>query len=81
MKLYIYRGLKNERVPKDITNVNVDSSVTTIEQSAFLECKILVSVIMGDNVKRIEMYAFWDCHALRRIRLSKTLEYNGWHFL
>eukprot|EP01083_Nonionella_stella_P140529 431054_1 len=32
---------------------------------------------MGDNVKRIEGWAFYGCSALRFIRLSKTLEYIG----
>ena len=32
---------------------------------------------MGDNVKRIEGYAFYWCLALRFIRLSKALEYIG----
>eukprot|EP01083_Nonionella_stella_P069795 186300_1 len=37
----------------------------------------LVSFIMGDNVKRIEIEAFHFCTALRFIRFSKTLEYIG----
>ena len=55
MKLYyIYRGLKNEEVPKDVTRVIVDGSVTAIKWRAFNNCELLVCVIMGDNVKRIE---------------------------
>ena len=64
MKLYIYRGLENEKVPKDVTHVIVASSVTVIKKEAFNECKLLVSVIMGDNVKRIEEWAFKYCTAL-----------------
>eukprot|EP00554_Chaetoceros_debilis_P010671 CAMPEP_0194109052 /NCGR_PEP_ID=MMETSP0150-20130528/8650_1 /TAXON_ID=122233 /ORGANISM="Chaetoceros debilis, Strain MM31A-1" /LENGTH=53 /DNA_ID=CAMNT_0038797921 /DNA_START=27 /DNA_END=185 /DNA_ORIENTATION=- len=53
MKLYIYRGLKNEEeVPDDVTHVIVDSNVTVIRKEAFFLCKLLVCVIMGDNVKR-----------------------------
>eukprot|EP01083_Nonionella_stella_P280333 953693_1 len=33
---------------------------------------------MGDNVKRIEFWAFRDCSTLRFIRLSRTLEYIGY---
>jgi len=61
MKLYIYRGLKNEKVPKDVTHVIVDSSVTVIREGAFYHCDLLVSVIMGSNVKIIEKGAFSHC--------------------
>ena len=77
MRLYIYRGLKNEKVPKDVTHVIVDNSVTVIKRRAFSSCYHLVSLTMGDSVKRIEKEAFSRCIALRFIRLSKTLEYIG----
>eukprot|EP00554_Chaetoceros_debilis_P010175 CAMPEP_0194108212 /NCGR_PEP_ID=MMETSP0150-20130528/7953_1 /TAXON_ID=122233 /ORGANISM="Chaetoceros debilis, Strain MM31A-1" /LENGTH=295 /DNA_ID=CAMNT_0038796855 /DNA_START=1 /DNA_END=888 /DNA_ORIENTATION=+ len=89
MKLYLYRGLEDEEVPRDVTHVIVDNSVTIIKArvfhnsvtvnqlSAFYYCRSLVSVIMGDNVKRIEKKAFCDCQALRCVRLSKTLEHIG----
>ena len=77
MKLYIYRGLDGEIVPKDVTHVIVDSRVTVIKKEAFSWCELLVSIIMGDNVKIIERWAFYKCRALRFIRLSKTLEYIG----
>ena len=55
MILLIYRGLGHEsRAFKDATHVIVDSSVTVIKRNAFHDCKHLVSLIMGDSVKRIE---------------------------
>jgi len=77
MKLYIYRGLDGERVPKDATHVIVDNSVTVIKRKAFRGCRNIVSVIMDDSVKRIEEYAFYNCFALLYIQLSKILEYIG----
>ena len=77
MKLYIYQGLENEKVPKDVTHVIVASSVTVIKEWAFSHCELLVCVIMGDNVKRIEARVFSGCRALQFVRLSKTLEYIG----
>ena len=77
MKLHIYHGLDGEIVPKDVTHVIVDNSVTVIKKWAFDECTHLVCLIMGDNVKRIEEYALQFCCALLYIRLSKTLEYIG----
>eukprot|EP00554_Chaetoceros_debilis_P007249 CAMPEP_0194075924 /NCGR_PEP_ID=MMETSP0149-20130528/2818_1 /TAXON_ID=122233 /ORGANISM="Chaetoceros debilis, Strain MM31A-1" /LENGTH=50 /DNA_ID=CAMNT_0038756527 /DNA_START=63 /DNA_END=211 /DNA_ORIENTATION=+ len=50
MRLHIYHGLDDEIVPKDVTHVIVDSSVTVIKEKAFWGCKHLVSLIMGDNV-------------------------------
>ena len=77
MRLYLYRGLDNERAPKDVTRVIIDDSITIIRGEAFCVCKSLVSVIMGENVKRIGAFAFMNCHALRFIRLSKKLESVG----
>ena len=77
MKLYIYRGLGWERVPKDVTHAIVDESVTIIKRFAFYACTHIVSVIMGDNVKIIESGAFYWCTALRFLRVSKTLEFIG----
>eukprot|EP00554_Chaetoceros_debilis_P011175 CAMPEP_0194109420 /NCGR_PEP_ID=MMETSP0150-20130528/8911_1 /TAXON_ID=122233 /ORGANISM="Chaetoceros debilis, Strain MM31A-1" /LENGTH=201 /DNA_ID=CAMNT_0038798367 /DNA_START=65 /DNA_END=667 /DNA_ORIENTATION=+ len=75
MRLHIYHGLDGEIVPKDVTHVIVDNSVTVIKKWAFYECRHLVSLIMGDSVKRIEEKVFIYCVALRFIRLSKALEY------
>ena len=77
MRLHIYHGLDGEIVPKDVTHVIVDNSVTVIKKRAFFKCFQLVSLIMGDNVKRIEEYAFIYCRALRFIRLSKALKFIG----
>ena len=74
---YIIDKVHDENVPKDVTHVIVDDSVTIIKEEAFKECIHLVSVIMVNNVKNIERYAFYYCIALRCIRLSKTLEYIG----
>ena len=78
MKLYFYRGLEDEVVPKDFTRVIVDNNVAIVRKKVFALCNRLVSVIMGDNVKIIND-AFWYCHALRFIKISKALEYIGEH--
>lgn len=77
MRLHIYQGLDNEKVPKDVTHVIVDNSVAIIKAKAFMNCTQLVSVIMSDQVKIIEMFAFFGCCVLRFIRLSNTLAYIG----
>ena len=72
-----YLGRDDEEVPKDVTHVIVDESVTIIKKFAFYKCKRLVCLIMRDTVKRIGDFAFWECIALRFVRLSKILEYIG----
>lgn len=75
--LYRYLGLENEKIPKDVTHVIVDDSVTNINEWAFCMRRRLVSVIMGDNVTTIQDNAFYKCHNLKHIRHSKTLQYIG----
>ena len=78
MRLYIYQGLDNDKIPLDATHVIVDDSITVIKGKTFSKCKHLVTVIMGDNIKIIEDYALCGCRALRFLRLSKTLELIGY---
>ncbi len=77
MKFGIYQGPDNQKIPDHATHVIVHNGVTVIKKHAFLQCKRLVCVIMGDNVKRIERWAFGRCYALRSNRFSKTLEFIG----
>lgn len=74
---YHYLGIDNEVVPKDVTHVMVDKSVTRIKREAFLDCVFLVSAIMGDNVTEIEQFAFLRCCSLKILRLSKSLKRIG----
>mmetsp|Transcript_20190 Transcript_20190/g.30592 ORF Transcript_20190/g.30592 Transcript_20190/m.30592 type:complete len:282 (-) Transcript_20190:131-976(-) len=77
MKPCIYRGIKGEIVPNDVTHLFIDESVTIIKEWPFFQRTHLVSIVMADNVKIIETGAFSGCSALRFVRLSKTLEYIG----
>eukprot|EP01083_Nonionella_stella_P068680 182547_1 len=55
MRLYICRGLEGWKVPRDVTHVMAGDSVTIIKMVAFQRCKNLVSVIMNDELKRINI--------------------------
>lgn len=77
MILYHYRGLDKEKVPKVVTHVIVDDSVTTIKVKALYKCRHLVSIVMGDNVQTIEKQAFNGCRSLKCVRLSKVLRHIG----
>eukprot|EP01083_Nonionella_stella_P160965 526689_1 len=78
MRLYIYKGLDEEEVPKDVTHVIVDDSIIIIKERTFEDiCPHLVSIIMGDNVKRIETKAFLIAVILLSCP-STRLEYIGY---
>lgn len=80
MKLYLYRGVLNEEIPhprNDYTHAVIDRDVKVIQEGAFEHCHNLVSVVMYDNVVRIENYAFYACANLEMIKFSKTLNYIG----
>lgn len=63
-------------IPKDITHMIIDDSVTSIADFVFCgKCPELVSVIMGDTVTEIGKYAFSSCRALKFLRLSKVLKH------
>lgn len=78
MRRYCYRGYRSERIPIDVTHVDIDPSVKTIEKEAFGYCRSIVSVWIGDNVKRIENQAFIVCSSLRFVRLPSNLEFIGY---
>ena len=83
MRLHVYRGLslRDENIPRDVTHVIVDDSVTVIKSSAFIFRQQLVSVAMTDKSKviEIEMHAFSNCISLKYVRLAKALKYIGTH--
>eukprot|EP01083_Nonionella_stella_P274970 933809_1 len=80
MILHYYHGLDNdeEKVPKDVTHVIVDDSVTAIKDRAFFKCKQLVSFIMGDtctcSVTVIEKEAFFMCEQLVSITMGDSVK-------
>ncbi len=78
MRRYCYRGYKAERIPIDVTHVTIDPGVTTIKKEAFGYCTSMVSVRMGDHVKRIESQAFIVCTRLKFVQLSRSLEFIGY---
>ena len=52
-------------------------TVTTIGESAFLNCRMLKSVIIPDTVKSIGVGAFSKCYMLERVGMPKNLTTIG----
>jgi hypothetical protein len=69
--VFVYMG---GRVPQHlretITHVRIHKSVKIITESAFQNCRNLVSVEMHDGVEIIQRHAFTDCTSLRGIKLT-----------
>lgn len=72
MKKFVYKG--REYIPKDITHLIITDDATSIGDYALENCKSLVSVHMGKNIKIIGRAAFWGCSSLKSITLPEGIE-------
>ena len=64
---FVYKGQPKDEIPRNITNLVVDDSVTEIEDHAFLECRALESATLNEGLKRIGKYAFQSCTSLKKM--------------
>ena len=64
-------------IPNTITYKGRTMSVTAIGNSAFRNCKDLLSVLIPSSVVRIEGWAFRDCPNLRFLSIPSTVNYIG----
>lgn len=73
---------KDERIllgvkDKDITNIVIPNTVTTIANSAFWECKSLQNIDIPNSVVTIEKDAFNGCISLQKINLPNSITHIG----
>jgi len=62
-----------ERVPEDVVNVRLHSSVTTVTNNAFHLCKDLKKVLLNEGLVKIGSRAFEQCTSLESITLPSTV--------
>ena len=74
--VYVYNGV--DEVPRDVTHIRVDPSVTTIPEGAFKGRESLVDIVLPEGLIRIEHDAFASCN-LKRINLPSTVSEIGSH--
>ena len=58
-------------------SIEISSSVTSIENSAFRDCSSLISVVLPDSVTSIAGFAFENCPSLASVVLSDSLTNIG----
>lgn len=61
----------------NIESVIIPSSVTTIKDGAFSECKLLVDITIGNRVQTIERSAFMNDTALQVVQLPASVRTIG----
>mmetsp|Transcript_1224 Transcript_1224/g.2173 ORF Transcript_1224/g.2173 Transcript_1224/m.2173 type:complete len:243 (-) Transcript_1224:189-917(-) len=72
-RVFIYKEHLRLAVPKDVTKVIFDSSVTKIDGNTFRGCTKLKEVILNEGLKVIGPEAFYNCNSLREIELPSTV--------
>ena len=72
---FVYNG--QDKVPKDVTSVIFDPSVTEINPYSFKDCQSLTSLTLPQSVTAIGDYAFYDCTNLQYIVFPNTLKDIG----
>ncbi|CAJ1938697.1 unnamed protein product [Cylindrotheca closterium] len=61
---FIYFGQAKEDIPRNITHVTIDPSVSKIHDYAFQDCHLLASVQFHDHLQEIGDSAFQRCRSL-----------------
>ena len=75
--MFLYHG--DNEVPKDVTSVTIDESVTYIKVRAFQNCTEITNVNIPSNVAYIGENAFEGCISLLSVNFSQTLTFLGDH--
>lgn len=68
------KTLKSEAYRECNTLTDVDlTTVETIGTSCFITCTGLKKVVLGNNISRINEYAFTDCNALEELHIGSSV--------
>lgn len=57
-----------------LTDVDL-TTVETIENRCFISCTGLKKVVLGNNISKINEYAFTDCNALEELHIGSSVSY------
>jgi len=76
-EVYVYRG---GRAPNNITHAIIDKSVKVIDEEAFENNEILLSVETHDGIDRIGRYAFSGCESLTHLDIRSVRILDSYAF-
>ncbi len=62
---------------RNLTNIVLPNSVTTIQDQAFSDCSALTGVEFGDGLKKIGSMAFYGCGSLKNIIIPDSVANFG----
>ena len=69
-----YTGTEERKdVPKDVTIVRFQSSVTEVDHCMFLQFNKLYKVVFNEGLRKIGCDSFYDCKSLKSISLPSTI--------
>ena len=71
-------GEENKDTRNDVKSVNIDSSITTIKEDAFVFCSNLTYINIPESVTSIESYAFYYCSSLTSITIPSSVKTIGY---
>ena len=74
MVKYMYKGKKNEKVPSNVTLIEIESTVKIIREKAFSQCESLIYVDIPSSVEVIEEYAFCLCSSLKGVSMTSSVK-------
>ena len=74
-----YNELYNATIPQNVHVANYDFEVTSIGDSAFMNCPNLNTVIIPQTITAVPDYAFNGCSKLEKVSLPNTLTTIGNH--
>jgi hypothetical protein len=70
---FIYHGQENERIPRDVTHVEIHLPVRAIKDYSFYHCRQLEVVILNNKLEVIGCEAFKECSSLIRIKIPSSV--------
>ena len=74
---YADRLIILDKKGKEVTDLVLDSTVTTIPNYAFHNCSSLTSVTIPDSVTSIGSGAFWGCTSLTTLNIPDSVTFIG----
>ncbi len=64
--------------PKSKGTADIYSGVELIGPCSFYDCDVIEKIVIPDNVKKIDRFAFASCDNLTEVHLNNDLNYIGW---